>query len=291
MLEQHDRFKLSTYCMPRHSTTVWNQSDKFIKVSRYSLFYLNLICTSQEEATARNRVLASAMLNANANSVASQKQKFIPATNYSPPTCHTALQAVKNRQFQLKHDQSLEQQQVQQMQPVVKFEIGSGLVRPPEPQLPSYHYGGGHKFTPNAANNSYVTGLSQHFDKSSNNNNNNNNDDDETDESNRKLARTWSVGKLVNNFETSPSSPQEFSSTAQSNPVRDLRNPGAPTTVLYHKFSAPSLPPGFQVSNGTAKPFVAPKPPSLMGAGGNNKPLLRHTVSLIPDAREGQASS
>ena len=230
------------------------------------------------------------MLNANANSVASQKQKFIPATNYSPPTCHSALQAVKNRQFQLKHDQSSEQHH--QVQPAVKFEIGSGPVRPPEPQLPSYHYGGGHKFTPNPTNSSYVTGLSQHFDKSSNNNNNNNNaTDDEIDESNRKLARTWSVGKLVNNFETSPTSHQDISSAAQSNPVRDLRNSGAATTNLYHKLSAPSLPPGFQVSNGTAKPFVAPKPPSLMGAGGNNKPLLRHTVRLIPDARKrGQTS-
>ncbi len=222
------------------------------------------------------------MLNANANSVASQKQKFIPATNYSPPTCHTALQAVKNRQFQLKHDQSSEQQ----LQPAVKFEIGSGPVRPPETPLPSYHYGGGHKYTSNATNNSYVTGLSQHFDKSPNNNNNNNAEDDELDESNRKLARTWSVGKLVNNFETSPPLHPEFSSAAQSNPVRDLRNPGVASTNLYHKFSAPSLPPGFQVSNGAAKPFVAPKPPSLMGVGGNNKPLLRHTVSLIPDARE-----
>jgi hypothetical protein len=223
-------------------------------------------------------VLAAAMLTSNANQVnLLQKQKFVPATNYSPPTCHSALQAVKNK------SPKQEQGQTPAREFAAKFEIGSGPVRPPES-----HYQFGNRFSNGNSGSSFVAELSNHFDKSppynkNNNNNNNNNNEDDVDigvESNRKLARTWSVGKLVNNFET-PSHPD----SDQSNSVRDLRHPTpTPTpTNVYHKFSAPSLPSGFQVTNGSAKPFLAPKPPSLVGGV---KPLLRHTVSLvIPVAR------
>ena len=217
------------------------------------------------------------MLNANASQLTTPplKQKFTPATKYSPPTCHTALQAAsKNKQQQFKQPEQSPREFT------AKFEIGSGPVRPPEPPTPSYL--NGNRFLPNTSSN-FVSQSSQHqFGKSFNNNNNNNSNEEDCssisssssrDESARKLARTWSVGKLVNNFETSPPpSTQQNNPPAQSNSVRDLHTP----TNLYHKFSAPSLPPGFQLStNGAAKPFLAPKPPSLMGGA---KPLLRHTV-------------
>ena len=215
------------------------------------------------------------MQTSNANQVNLQKQKFVPATNYSPPTCHSALQAVKNKQLKQ------EQGQAPAREFGVKFEIGSGPVRPPEPQ-PS-HYQFGNRFSNGNSGNSFVAELNSHLGKPTSNNNNNNNEDDVDvgNESNRKLARTWSVGKLVNNFET-PS--QSHADSDQSNSVRDLRQP----TNVYHKFSAPSLPSGFQLANGSAKPFLAPKPPSLVGGV---KPLLRHTVSLvIPVARRSVKS-
>ena len=194
------------------------------------------------------------MSNANASQLTGPlTQKFTPATKYSPPTCHTALQAVKNKQSEQSNRNV-----------TAKFEIGSGPVRPPEPQTPSY-----------LNSNRFVTNHSPNFAnhetcKSYNNNNNNDEEDGSRDESARKLARTWSVGKLVNNFETSPPQAQTDYPPAQS--VRDVHAPAN----LYHKFSAPSLPSGFQLStNGAAKPFLAPKPASLMGGA---KPLLRHTV-------------
>jgi hypothetical protein len=201
------------------------------------------------------------MLNANASQLtAPLMQKF---TKYSPPTCHTALQTVKNKQFK--------QPEQSNKDFTAKFEIGSGPVRPPEPQTPSYL--NGNRFTTN-----FVNQSNSQFGKSFNNNNDE--DDGCRDESARKLARTWSVGKLVNNFETSPpTAQQDYPAAAQSNSVRDLHTP----TNLYHKFSAPSLPSGFQLStNGATKPFLAPKPPSLIGGA---KPLLRHTVS--PTSKNG----
>jgi hypothetical protein len=179
-------------------------------------------------------VLAAAMLNSNANSA----KLFSPVTTYSPPTCHSALQAARNKQ----------------QQNGANFEIGSG-VRPQD------------KFS----NGNFVSELSGRFEKTSLNNNNVDCDDRNNDvgdgESTRKLGRTWSVGRLVNNFE-SPSLPSTTSTEnppAHSNLVRDFRSP---------KLSVPSL----SLSNGATKPFLAPKPPSLIGVV---KPMLRHTVSTL----------
>lgn len=182
-------------------------------------------------------MLAAAMLNSNAN----QAKLFTPATTYSPPTCHSALLAARNKQ---------------QISP--KFEIGSD-VRPPETVS--------HKFS----NGSFISELSGRFERTSFVNDNNvvgadENDNVEIDDAQpttRKLGRTWSVGRLVNNFE-SPSASFENPS-APKNPVRDFRTP---------KLSVPSLP----LSNAGSKPFLAPKPPSLVGVV---KPMLRHTVSAL----------
>ena len=169
---------------------------------------------SQDEVTARNRVLAAAMLNSNAN----QAKLFSP-TSYSPPTCHSALQAARNKP-----------------QNGAKFENGarydnvSGNPIETSPKVSSGIFI------------SIVIGDNR--------------------ESTRKLARTWSVGKLVNNFEA-PSLTDNPS--GQQNPFRDFRSA---------KYSVPSLP----LSNGGSKPFVAPKPPALIGVA---KPMLRHTVSTV----------
>ena len=208
------------------------------------------------------------MFNVNASQLTGPlTQKLTPVTKYSPPTCHTALQAVKSKQQFKQPEQS-------NRNVTAKFEIGSGPVRPPEPQTPSYL--NSNRFVTNQSPN-FVNQSSHQICKSYNNNNNNNNDEEDgrsRDESAQKLARTWSVGKLVNNFETSPPQALQDQPPAQSNSVRDLH---APTNLLSHKFSAPSLPSGFQLPTnaGSAKPFLAPKPPSLMCGA---KPLLRHTV-------------
>ena len=190
---------------------------------------------SLDEVTARNRVLAAAMLNSNAN----QAKLFSP-TSYSPPTCHSALQAARNKP-----------------QNGAKFENGARYdnvsVKPIET-------------SPKFSSGNFISELSRRFDKTSLNNNNVNDADGivigDNRESTRKLARTWSVGKLVNNFEA-PSLTDNPS--GQQNPFRDFRSA---------KYSVPSLP----LSNGGSKPFVAPKPPALIGVA---KPMLRHTVSTV----------
>ena len=243
---------------------IWSHCIRYTFAHIIHARYL-ITSQKQEEVTARNRVLASAMFNVNASQLTGPlTQKFTPATKYSPPTCHTALQAVKNKQQFKQPEQS-------NRNVTAKFEIGSGPVRPPEPQTPSYL--NSNRFMTNQSPN-FVNQSSQQICKSFNNNNNNDEEDGSRDESARKLARTWSVGKLVNNFETSPPpQAQQDNPPAQSNSVRDLHAP----TKLYHKFSAPSLPSGFHLptNSPSAKPFLAPKPPSLMGG---TKTLLRHTV-------------
>ena len=169
---------------------------------------------------------------------ANQAKLFLPSTTYSPPTCHSALRSKP------------------QISP--KFEIGSD-VRPPETVSQKF------------SNGSFIGELSGRFEQRTSFVNGDADENDNVDVGDaqpptRKLGRTWSVGKLVNSFENPPSSSSSFENpAAPANPVRDFRAP---------KLSVPSLP----LSNGAAKPFLAPKPPSLVGVV---KPMLRHTVSAL----------
>jgi len=183
----------------------------------------------QEEATARNRILASTMLNNN-----NLRPKLTPLTNYSAPTCHTTLQRNK---------QKIEAEII--TKPSFLQNGYPGLIY----AKPSFTLGP-NPFPSKANELEETVGYSSGY--------------LQRNELDFKLARTWSVGKLVSSIETFPPNALEDAPPTS----HGLSSPGSRSGS---KLSNAAI----QLSNGTIKPFPAPKPPMLLPGP---KPVLRHTV-------------
>lgn len=170
------------------------------------------------------------------------RPKFTPMTNYSAPTCHTTLQRNKEKiEPELISKQSLQ-----------------SAFTSPVYSRPSFTLG---------ANPLVVQTRESESDRGAN-------DYPQRDEPEHKLARTWSVGKLVSSIEGSPPhSLQEVTPTSYG-----LSSPGSRPGS---KLSLAAI----QLSNGAIKPFPAPKPPSLVPGP---KPVLRHTVRAVQSVVNGR---
>ncbi len=156
-------------------------------------------------------------------------------TNYSAPTCHTTLQRIKQKtENELISNPSLQTAFSNPVNARPSFTLGAD---PLVVQTTDFGSERGHGDYPHR------------------------------DEQVHKLARTWSVGKLVNSIEGSPPhSLQEVTPTSYG-----LSSPGSRPGS---KLSLAAI----QLSNGAIKPFPAPKPPSLVPGP---KPVLRHTVRVV----------